>query len=154
MSSSAYAYLVVGVRFSDVGKTYEESRKLVRYNTHTGQKYEIEITQTVVEILGQKIPDEPDVDSPVWNGFDCRWGTKPIFNLFKWLQKQDERWAEEKCSRNLSTLGVLVASAYVGDCTNAMSEIGDFTQEKVLAEELLRSIGYKGEVKLLLYAGF
>jgi hypothetical protein len=162
MSSSARAYVVIGVKFDDIGQTYTEERELVRFHPHSGQPYTVTIQQTVVEVLGEKIPDEPDPVSPVWAGFggdNPRRGTKPGHNLYMWLKSRDARWGTDGddygdggVKVNLDILGIQVARAYQGSCTRTIGEVGDITEQRKLAEELLRAIGYTGEVKVYVVA--
>ena len=162
MSASSSAYVVVGVKFDDIGRTYHEERRITRYREDNGSSYSIKVRQTVVEVLGEKIPDEPDPVRPVWNSFggsDPSYGTKPGHNLYRWLKSKDERWGTDGddygdggTKANFTVLGVQVAHAYQGSCTQTLGEVGDISKEKVLAEELLRAIGYTGEIKVYVVA--
>lgn len=158
MSCDAYAYLVIGVKFSDIGRVFDERRQLTLY-TATGKPYQQPITQTVVEVMGQPIPDDPDPDRPVWKDYDDPIsGTCPYHNFAEWLTSKDRRWSDEEedgsliAAFNFQVLGVRVVDEVSDDYPAlGLGEVpDDLEPARALARELLATIGYTGPLKTYL----
>jgi hypothetical protein len=161
MSSSAYAYIVVGAKLKDIGRVFIAAKKFKRFNVNTGQPYEVDGQQTVIEIAGKKVPDDP-VGTPVRNwkrswgsgDSDVSEGTDPKTNLYWYLIENDPRWEHDDCKINMDMIGVCALSCYSSGYrdkdSNCIIETIKIDEARKLCKELFVKLGITQEPEIYL----
>jgi hypothetical protein len=150
-SPVATASIVVGVRFSSIGRKYGCSRTFTQYDPNTGKPHVVAGNQQAVEINGERIPDDYDpkrnnwVSSSYMGKPDFSKGTSAESNLYDYLIKKDKRWEDEKAMYGFDLMGVIAQRVYC-DGYNEEEPYVEFDQRAVLEaeqmfEDMMKTLG-------------